>query len=301
MNDLIVKEFNGKQIHTFIWNGKPCWIANEIVSMFDYVDPSATISQCIESEEFEPSVEYEVLTKEDLKIFKNMINELTKVKLVTSELLNKYASSVTIFYEDGLYGFLQYTDKPIGVKFRKWIRREVLPEIHRTGAYISDKANPEMLRKKANEIENMSTLNETAKILLSVFEEAGLKPQYKALAMKQIYRCGGIDLPIEEIKADKELYDLQSIAVELGVYSTHNKPHKQAIGYIISQIEIDDSEKEIVSFENNGHMGTTTQYTRSVIEKVRKWILDNGSPTILNVEGKNGKSKNLTIVYNKVA
>mgnify|MGYP004472964053 FL=1 len=34
-----------------------------------------------------------------------------------------------------MYGFLQYTDKSIGVKFRKWIRREVIPEIRKTGSY----------------------------------------------------------------------------------------------------------------------------------------------------------------------
>lgn len=184
--------------------------------------------------------------------------------------------------------------------FRRWVTSDVLPCIRKDGAYISEKANPEMLRQKADEIESLSIANEAAKMLLPVFDEIGLKPQYKALALKQIYRRGGIDLPIDEMKAEKSLYDLQSIAKEVGVYSSNNKPHKQVIGYIISQINIQDDEKEIVSFENNGHMGTTTQYTKSVIDKVKQWIYDNNNPTEITVK-QNGKSKRFTIVYKEVA
>ena len=109
------------------------------------------------------------------------------------------------------------------------IRRDVLPEIRQTGAYITNKANPEMLRVKANEIESLTILNETAKIMLPVFDEAGLKPEYKALALKQIYRKAGIDLPIEDLKAEREIFDLTSIAAEVGIYSNNDKPHGQAL------------------------------------------------------------------------
>lgn len=133
MNNLIVKDFDGIKVHTFIWNGKPCWIANEIVSLFNYADTSKTIQQCIEAEEFEGGIEYEVLVKDDLRAFKIMVNSLTTVKVVSQNTAN-----LAIFYEDGLYGFLQYTDKPEGIKFRKWIRRVVLPEINHKGGYIAN-------------------------------------------------------------------------------------------------------------------------------------------------------------------
>jgi prophage antirepressor-like protein len=136
MSNLIVKEFNGSKIHTFMWNNKPCWIANEIVSIFDYADPSKTIQQCIKAEEFEIGVEYDILKGNDLKTFKEFVSKVTTVEVVTQL---KYVPQLTIFYEDGMYGFLQYTDKPIGVAFRKWLRREVLPEIRKTGKYIRSK------------------------------------------------------------------------------------------------------------------------------------------------------------------
>jgi prophage antirepressor-like protein len=133
--DLIVKEFNGNQVHTFIWKDKPCWIASEIVSLFGYADTSKTIQDCITAESFELGLEHDVLRGEGLKAFKEMVNHVTTLKVVSSKTPN-----LTIFYEDGLYGFLQYTDKPQGVEFRKWIRRDVVPEIRQTGGYIADKS-----------------------------------------------------------------------------------------------------------------------------------------------------------------
>ncbi len=286
MNNLLVKEFNGNQIHTFMWNDKPCWIANEIVSIFDYADTSKTIQQCIEAEEFELGVEYDVLRGNELKAFKKIVGKVTTVEVVTSL---KYVPQLIIFYEDGLYGFLQYTDKPVGVKFRKWVRREVLPEIRQTGAYITDTAKPEMLRAKADELESLTTLNDTARIMLPIFDEAGLKPQYKALALKQLYRKGGIDLPIEGMKAEKEIYDLQAIAKEVGIFSSSSKPHAQAVNAIISQLKLNDDEKETVSYERHGHVGTTTQYTKSVIDKVKHWLSNNGFPTEIRYNNKTFK------------
>ncbi|MGL4762113.1 MAG: hypothetical protein ACRCWG_11755 [Sarcina sp.] len=50
----------------------------------------------------------------------------------------KYAPRVIVSYEPGLYGFLAYTEKPLGVTLRTWIREEVVPQIRATGAYVLD-------------------------------------------------------------------------------------------------------------------------------------------------------------------
>ncbi|MCT4664839.1 MAG: phage antirepressor KilAC domain-containing protein [Flavobacteriales bacterium] len=151
MNEMIINEFAGTNIHTFMWNGKPCWIANEILSVFDYADSSKTIQQCIQAEEFEINIEYDVLRGLELKNFKELVNKVTTSEVVTSL---KYVPQLIIFYEDGLYGFLQYTDKPIGVKFRKWLRNEVLPSIRKYGFYATDQflENPDYAIKVFQEL-----------------------------------------------------------------------------------------------------------------------------------------------------
>lgn len=206
----------------------------------------------------------------------------------------------TYIPENIFYRLAMKARNEVAEKFQAKVADEILPTIRKTGAYITNRANPEMLRNKADEIESMSALNEAARIILPVLEEAGLKPQYRAIALKQIYRKGGMDLPIEEMKAERELFDLTTIAKKVGIYSKSDKPHGQAIGAIIQRLSIEDSEKELVTFENNGHSGTAIQYIQSVIEKVRKWLEDNSYPTLIPFMDSTGKEKTYTVNYKSV-
>lgn len=103
-------------------------MANDIAKVLNYQDESTTINKCINSEGFEVGDEYEVLNGDRLDKFKKDIEKFSVPSI-------KYFSKLTIFYEDGLYGFLQYSHKPIAIEFKKWIRREVLPELRETGSY----------------------------------------------------------------------------------------------------------------------------------------------------------------------
>ncbi len=291
MNNLIVKEFNGNKIHTFMWNDKPCWIANEIVNMFGYSDPSTTIRQCVEAEEFEEGIEYKILIKEELKCFKRIVKEVTKLNLVGSELINKYTSSLIIFYEDGLYGFLQYTDKPIGVQFRRWIRREVLPEIRQTGSYISDKANPETLREKANELEKLETINKSVELVSPLLDVAGVDNTVKLLVVKTLFSKAGVDIPIE-IEAKEKFYDTKQIAKMVGMYSKTGNPAFGAVGQIIKKLDIEEHEKEVVWESSGSWQGTVIKYTESVSDKVNKWLKENGYPVDIP-----SKNKTFHVVY----
>lgn len=226
--------------------------------------------------------------------------KLTNSKVKDIDFRKLHNTGENFLTESGVYKLIFRSNKPNAEKFTDWVTDEVLPTIRKEGAYITDRANPKMLRAKANEIENIATLNETAKIMLPVFDEAGLKPEYKALALKQIYRKGGLDIPIEGVRVEKKIFDLTTIASTLGIYSKNNKPHGQAVSAIVAKFDISDEEKEVVSFEKNGHMGTTTQYTKSVLDKVRKWIIANDYPTEIEYTDRKGNSKTYRVSYNKV-
>ncbi|HCP7139083.1 TPA: Bro-N domain-containing protein [Clostridioides difficile] len=291
MENLVVKEFNGSQIYTFMWNDKPCWIAKQIVELFGYADATVTINQCVEAEAFENGLEFEVLIKEDLKRFKNIVNEVTKNTLVSSNIINKHTPNLTIFYEDGLYGFLQYTDKPIGVQFRKWLRREVLPSIRQTGAYITNNANPQELRDKANEIESLDTVNKTIEILTPFLDNAGIDEKAKLLTAKTIYKKAGIELPLE-IEEKEHFFDTKQIATKLNMYSKTNNPAFVAVCEIIKKLDIKEEEKLIVLANKDNWNGTTTKYSQSVIDKIRNWIEENNRPAKIQ-----GEKKNFHVVY----
>ncbi|HBF6528710.1 TPA: phage repressor protein [Clostridioides difficile] len=285
MKNLIVKEFNGSQIYTFMWKEKSCWIANQIVGLFDYADVSKTIQDCIKAEDFEIEQEYDVLKGNEFNDF------VTTLNVVANNIISNKARSITIFYEDGLYGFLQYTDKPIGVQFRKWLRREVLPSIRQTGAYITNNADPQALRDKANEIESLDTVNKTIEILTPFLDNAGIDEKAKLLTAKTIYKKAGIELPLE-IEEKEHFFDTKQIATKLNMYSKTNNPAFVAVCEIIKKLDIKEEEKLIVLANKDNWNGTTTKYSQSVIDKIRNWIEENNRPTKIA-----GEKKNFHVMY----
>ena len=124
MKKVFIDTFCGQEVLTTIWDGNPCWFASKIAEILDYDDPSKAIAYCLKVEEFDVGIDYEILSGTKLKEFKSLLKEND----VDIESL-KYVSKLIIFYEDGLFGFLQFSHKPIGAKLRKWVRAEVKPKI----------------------------------------------------------------------------------------------------------------------------------------------------------------------------
>lgn len=101
---------------------------------------------------------------------------------------------------------------------------------------------------------------------------------------------GGDSPPPHGIPGHEHTYDKSAIAEKLGVYSKASGgkvPHAQAIGAIISTLDISEDERERLPYCNNGHDGVDYQYTESVVEKVRTWIEAHGRPSTITVNGKN--------------
>ena len=121
-SNTIIKSFNGNEVYTLIWNGKPCWIATDIAKVMEYKSPSMAINQCIISEEFDVGFDYDILMKKDIQKCLEPISHL----LIGS---GKHITQLTIFYKEGLLGFINYAHMPIGKEFRKWLRTEVFSEL----------------------------------------------------------------------------------------------------------------------------------------------------------------------------
>ena len=63
--------------------------------------------------------------------------------------------------EQGLYFFLGRSDKPKALPFQMWLAGEVVPQIRKTGAYVSDNAlrNPEFLKQLAARLDAIEAEN----------------------------------------------------------------------------------------------------------------------------------------------
>ncbi len=177
------------------------------------------------------------------------------------------------------------------VKFQTWLAIDVLPSIRQTGAYITNNADPQALRDKANEIESLDTVNKTIEILTPFLNGAGIDEKAKLLTAKTIYKKAGIELPLE-IEEKEHFFDTKQIATKLNIYSKSNKPAFVAVCEIIKKLDIKEEEKLIVLANKDNWNGTTTKYSQSVIDKIRNWIEENNRPAKIA-----GEKKNYHVVY----
>ena len=136
----------------------------------------------------------------------------------------------------------------------------------------------------------LNAKNRAASFLQKLYDRAGTKPEYQAMALSDFYSEDGIHLPRMAFQDMKQTYDKSAIAEKLGVYSKASGgkvPHAQAIGAIISTLDISEDERERLPYCNNGHDGVDYQYTESVVEKVQAWIEAHGRHSTIAVNGKN--------------
>ncbi len=142
--------------------------------------------------------------------------------------------------------------------------------------------------KRANAMQ-LNAKNRTAERFQRLWDRANVKPEYQALALGELFAEDGLNLPRIALQGTKVTYDKGMIAERLGICSKASngkRPHAQAVGAIISMLELDPDEQEAVPYSHNGHDGTDFQYTESVIGKVQNWLIDNMWPMPIVIGGK---------------
>ena len=136
----------------------------------------------------------------------------------------------------------------------------------------------------------LNAKNRTAERFQKLWDRANVKPEYQALALGSLFAEDGVNLPRIALQGAKVTYDKGTIAKKLGVYSKASSgkaPHAQAIGAIISELEIDPDEWEYVPYSHNGHDGIDIQYADCVIDKVRAWLAAKNWPDTISAGSKN--------------
>ena len=200
---------------------------------------------------------------------------LQKSENATFEIPNR---GMTIINESGLYSLILSSKLPTARTFKRWVTSEVLPAIRKHGEYTA----PKVSQKRLGEV------NRAARIIRQTLKEAGMAPQFVAVAMKSLYAPVGVEIPLEGVTLNKQLFDATTIAKQLGVLSRSGKPHAHAISAILAQVDVLPEEKELAPFQSafSGHAGTNVQYTKSVVAKVRLWLERHDYPESFEYRGK---------------
>lgn len=186
-----------------------------------------------------------------LREFKNEVS--------LSDLVGKNASSLYLWTERGANRHCKILDTP-----KAWERFDNLEE-----TYFLVKEHKKALQESAAAEKRATAMllnakNRTASFLRKIYNEAGVKPEYQALALSDFYAVDGVNLPRIALQGTKVTYDKGNITAQLGVYSkasSGKRPHAQAIGLIISILDIAPEEREVVPYRHSGHDGADYQYT----------------------------------------
>lgn len=238
------------QIRMIMQGDEPWFVGKDVAEILGYTNPSKALADHVDEED----------------------------KLNNESLSSLGQRGGWIINESGLYSLILSSKLETAKAFKRWVTAEVLPSIRKHGEYVS----PRKAQRRLGEV------NSAARIIRQTLREAGMAPQFVAVAMKSLYEPVGVEIPLEGITLNKRLFDAAAIARRLGVISKNGNPHSHAISAIIAQVDVLPEEKELVPFQNpvNGHSGTNVQYTESVVAKVNLWLERHGYPEEINYRGK---------------
>ncbi len=144
----ITADFEGTALTTIQYQGRPAWIANEIGAALGYARGGKRLVESITKDwgqEFANGTDYLVLHGKELRDFKALLTDVTDS--VSSKLEHSRREMMLIF-ETGLYLVVQKTDKPAGVRLRRFLAEHVLPQIRRTGAYTPAPPQPTPMNER---------------------------------------------------------------------------------------------------------------------------------------------------------
>lgn len=254
------------QMRTLTKDGEPWFVGKDVAEILGYERPSKAVVDHIDEED------------------RTMIDGKTQSQFG----IEIGQRGGWIINESGLYSLILSSKLETAKAFKRWVTAEVLPSIRKHGEYVS----PRKAQQRLGEV------NSAARIIRQTLREAGMAPQFVAVAMKSLYEPVGVEIPLEGITLNKRLFDATAIADRLGVMSRSGKPHAHAVSAIIAQVDVLPEEKELVPFQSgiNGHSGTNMQYTESVVAKVSLWLERHGYPTEISYKG-----KQYAIRYGRVA
>jgi prophage antirepressor-like protein len=124
--------FEGQNLTTIEYKGQPVWIAREVGRLLGYANDGKRLLTSMAGWEAEmiPGVDTILLKGDALRIFKEMMEGVTN-----SVTPFRQAKSLTLLTKAGVFLVCLKTNQQAGIRLRRWLVDEVLPQIRRTGRY----------------------------------------------------------------------------------------------------------------------------------------------------------------------
>ena len=133
-NALQVFNYEGQQVRTVEKDGESWFVAKDVCDILELTNPTEAL-RGLDGDE-----------RNTLRITEG----------------NRGNPDVNVITESGVYELIFKSRKPEAKNFRRWLRKEVLPQIKRTGAYVPDAAlnNPEFVKSLSERITAIQEAND---------------------------------------------------------------------------------------------------------------------------------------------
>lgn len=325
---------NGFYITPLYMEGKGfIFLPKELQEQLGYDDLVNTLKQ---SESFAEGIEYLVIRDSELSELKELLKSSIKIDQFASYMYDaiKFAPSLIVLTESGLYTVMLLSRKPLAIQYRRWVTCDILPSIRKTGTYIQPgeilcdvfkhlQKNEEhlarlhkeifqQLQKMEVRIENLylattssgtlkdyERLNKINDMVESMVQTYNLSPEEKQSYTTALCRKYDIRLPEKALEVSKPTYhDLSEIAEKLGLYTTNGRPHSILVGALIRELHLDEEKYQKKSyFEKNGHQGVTVKYSERIVPFLYGWLQGKKFPEILPPLGEEGKTRQFRVKY----
>jgi prophage antirepressor-like protein len=303
MSDIIKFTDGDKQLLLFVYEGRVATISTELMEFEGYANTRKSWFDTKEREEFEYGIEYKTLQGEELRKFKEdygniIIEDVTTG--VTSTIYDKYKKSNTldIVFEEGIYGVMYSSNSGHANKFKKFMRREVNPQLQRTGSF-------DIVKHEISKIEDEK--EKSLRMKIKMYEDI-LKIDPKDLfATAQLSICKSelneylnskrleeVHSEVKQIKSQLAKTTVlregdmspEAVAKRFNVFSTSNRPHNLFAENIARDLGIyidpqgnagyQDEHISINLTDKGGQTVPEVKYSKKAIEMMEKHINENG-------------------------
>lgn len=120
-NELQLFNFESQKLRTLQINGEPFFVGKDLAEILGYQNGSRDINRHVDEED--------------------------RTKLMLSD--GRQSKETIIINESGMYSLILSSKLPNAKKFKRWVTSEVLPAIHKTGVYMTDKKATQIISDKS--------------------------------------------------------------------------------------------------------------------------------------------------------
>lgn len=172
MTGLVVWAFEGLAIRSVTDAlGQPWFVGKDVCRALGLRGHRVRLSRLPDDERRGVTISYPPVTDSDTEAenarFINGIEGVTD-----SDPLGKNAQLMNVINEPGVYRLVMSSSKPAAERFKRWLFRDVLPQIRETGAYVLGAAEPGVAGPEVAGPQPAFDLPEDAALWLAVIREA---------------------------------------------------------------------------------------------------------------------------------